>query len=61
MKKKKKDKHTKCVNCGRDKICPNEGRRIDGTWYSDALLIPVYEGKWVCCIKCYKQLVEAST
>jgi len=34
-----------CIMCGRLKFFPKEGRIVDG-------------GKWVCSVKCYKQLIQ---
>jgi len=48
----------KCVICGRNKSFETEGRIIDGTWYSDILVPKELHGKWVCCYRCYRDLVD---
>ena len=50
----------KCIICGRTKTFKTEGRVIDGSWYKDRLIPKSLYGGWVCCYRCYCELVDRS-
>jgi len=48
----------KCFVCGRERVSPEEGRIINGSWAEDILVPLEFWGVWVCSFRCYNNLVE---
>ncbi|MBR9681255.1 MAG: hypothetical protein GOV00_00445 [Candidatus Altiarchaeota archaeon] len=48
----------KCIMCKRLQTVSTEGRIIDGTWFDDDRIPRTFIGKWVCCNRCYEDLVK---